>query len=207
MSSTCSSERGALVWIEKIRHSYPHCWRHKTPIIFRATPQWFISMDGQRPARDGALRRSIVQLDAGLGPGAHRGHGREPPGLVHLAPAHLGRADRAVRAQADRRAAPAHPELIERSRSGRAGRHRRLVRRWTRPELLGAEAASTRRSPIRWTSGSIPASPTPACWRPRAELGGPADLYLEGSDQHRGWFQSSLLTSVAMHGVAPYRRC
>ncbi len=63
--------RGALVHADSLRHSYPHCWRHKTPIIFRATPQWFISMD-QGGLRDKALAAITCRaLDAGLGTGAY----------------------------------------------------------------------------------------------------------------------------------------
>ncbi len=88
--------KGALLLETRFTHSYPHCWRHKTPIIFRATPQWFISMDKQG-LRETALRE-IEQgpLDARLGSEPHRGHGPRTPGLVHLAPAHLGRAHRAA---------------------------------------------------------------------------------------------------------------
>ncbi len=98
-------EHGALIRSAKFTHSYPVCWRHKTPIIFRATPQWFISMQ-QNGLRDTAMAEiQKVALDPRLGPGAYRGHGREPAGLVYLAAAHLGRADHLLRTQGERRTA------------------------------------------------------------------------------------------------------
>ena len=100
--------RGRLLKHEPIKHSYPHCWRHKTPVIFRATPQWFISMD-QKGLRANALRDiKKVQWTPELGRAAHLQHDREASRLVPVAPAHLGRAHRAVRAQADAGAASAH---------------------------------------------------------------------------------------------------
>ena len=99
-------EKGALLHVEKFLHSYPCCWRHKTPIIFRATPQWFVSMD-QKGLRQQSLEEiKGVQWIPDWGR-AHRNDGGQPPGLVHLASAH-GRADVTVRAQRNRAAAPAH---------------------------------------------------------------------------------------------------
>ena len=85
--------RGRLWHREDFDHSYPHCWRCHNPVIFMATSQWFIAMDAKH-FRERALkvdRRDA--LDPVVGPGAHRRHDRQPPGLVHLAPARVGRAD------------------------------------------------------------------------------------------------------------------
>ena len=97
-SSTCCAPAARCSPCSKLTHSYPHCWRHKTPVAFRATPQWFI-VDGPGAACAATRWRAIGQVGwvPGVGRGAHRRHDRGPPGLVHLAPAHLGRADRAVR--------------------------------------------------------------------------------------------------------------
>ena len=93
----------------KIQHSYPHCWRHKTPIIFRATPQWFIGMEQvgtvkrTGTARCAKLRRQGGRGDAvlsRLGSGATGGDDQQPARLVRVAPAQLGRADGVFRAQA-----------------------------------------------------------------------------------------------------------
>ena len=132
---------GTLIHEERYVHSYPHCWRHHSPVVFRTTPQWFISMD-QKGLRAHALRDiHTVEVDAGLGRAAHQRHGCRSAGLVHFAPAHLGCAVGAVRSQAHGRAASAHPGADRgggRARSAR--RYRGLV--FARPgELLGADAA------------------------------------------------------------------
>jgi Isoleucyl-tRNA synthetase len=76
--------RGALIHEEVIEHSYPHCWRHKTPVIFRATPQWFISMDKGGLRKKGHAGDRKGSLDSPLGPGPNRGHGGKPPRLVYF---------------------------------------------------------------------------------------------------------------------------
>ncbi len=65
-------ENRALLHVEKMQHSYPCCWRHKTPIIFRATPQWFVSMDQKASACAVTERDQRRAVDPGLGPGAYR---------------------------------------------------------------------------------------------------------------------------------------
>ncbi|ACL74285.1 isoleucine--tRNA ligase [Thioalkalivibrio sulfidiphilus] len=198
-------ERGALVLAEKLRHSYPHCWRHKTPIIFRATPQWFISME-QAELREQALK-AIQQVQwvpqwgqariEGMVSGRpdwcisrQRNWGVPIPLFVHLETGRLH---------------PDTPALIEAvaQRIEAQG-----IEAWFSldpQELLGKDAAAYQKVSdtldVWFDSGVTHATVTDK----RAELGLPADLYLEGSDQHRGWFQSSLLTSVAMRGTAPYK--
>ncbi|MGD8616511.1 MAG: isoleucine--tRNA ligase, partial [Gammaproteobacteria bacterium] len=197
--------RGALLHSEVVRHSYPHCWRHKTPIIFRATPQWFISMD-QRGLRKSALE-AIGKVKWTPAWGQARIHG-----MVE------GRPDWCISRQrtwgvpitlfVHRHSAELHPDtgrLLEEI-ALRVERHG--VDAWfelTPQALLGAEAAHYTKVEdtldVWFDSGT-----THRCVLERRQgLGFPADLYLEGSDQHRGWFQSSLLSSVAMRGQAPYR--
>ena len=99
-------ERGTLIRKESLVHSYPHCWRHKSPVIFRATPQWFIRLGRPREASEQdarTYRRRAV--GPGLGTRADPRHGREPAGLVHLTAARLGRAADAARPQTERRTA------------------------------------------------------------------------------------------------------
>ena len=102
-------DRGVLLAAEEITHSYPHCWRHRTPVIFRATPQWFISME-EKGLREGALKAIHDDVDWYPAWGEERiaEHDRRPSGLVHLAPAHVGRADHVLRPQIHKYTASAH---------------------------------------------------------------------------------------------------
>ncbi|MCC6208055.1 MAG: isoleucine--tRNA ligase [Gammaproteobacteria bacterium] len=196
--------RGALMHVQSIRHSYPHCWRHKTPIIFRATPQWFISMD-QRGLREQALQaiRSGVEWIPAWGQARIEGMIEKRPDWCISRQRTWGVP---IAVFVHRQSGALHPrtaELIEQvARRVEGGG----IDAWFDlgpAELLGAEAGDydkvTNILDVWFDSGV-----THFC-----VLGGeipfPADLYLEGSDQHRGWFQSSLLTSVAMHGQAPYK--
>jgi isoleucyl-tRNA synthetase len=198
-------EHGALLHLESIRHSYPHCWRHKTPIIFRATPQWFISMDrrGLRPEALKAIGEARWLPDWGEA---------RIRGMVEARPDWCISRQRAwgvplaVFVHRETRALhPDTPRLIEEVARRVESRG---VDAWfdlAPQELLGAEAADYEKVGDVldvWFDSGV----THYCvLTRRPDLGLPADLYLEGSDQHRGWFQSSLLASVAMYGHAPYR--
>ena len=187
-------------------HSYPHSWRSKAPLIFRATPQWFIRLDGPERIREKALE-AIAATHFVPEQGRNRlgSMVASRARLVHQPPARLGRADRRVRRQAHRRTA---------ARRGRGRPHRRGVPAegadswYSSPpsRFLGND-----RNPedyeqvmdivdVWFESGSTHAFTLEA-----RNLPWPADLYLEGSDQHRGWFQSSLLESVGTRGVAPFK--
>ncbi len=205
-------ERGRLLHQEKIEHSYPHCWRHKTPLLFRATPQWFISME-----RNGLRQNALAAIE----------QTRWIPawGEERIADMVRKRPDWCISRQ---RAwgvpvalyACAHcgeplrdPEVFERIAAAvEAGG----VDAWfsgTDGDFLGAAerhcAACGHKEfqkvtdilDVWFDSGSTHAF----VLERRAELHSPADLYLEGADQHRGWFQSSLLESVASRGRAPYQ--
>jgi isoleucyl-tRNA synthetase len=122
---------------EKIEHSYPHCWRCHNPIIFRATEQWFISMETPMPGgkhgkddtlRTRALRRNQEsEVGSGVGRRAHLQHDSDPPRLVHLAPARLGRADRRLSLRGLRQAAQRPRHQPQSRRTVRPLRCRRLV--------------------------------------------------------------------------------
>jgi isoleucyl-tRNA synthetase len=198
--------RGRLLKHEAYVHSYPHCWRHKTPVIFRATPQWFISMDkeGLRSAALQEIRK--VRWIPGWGE-------------QRIASMVEGRPDWCISRQRDwgvplalfvhRRTGEPHPrsaELLEQvaQRVEQSG-----LEAWfdlDPADLLGDEAADYDKTDDVmnvWLDSGVVHHCVPAL-RP-GEIPFPADVYLEGSDQHRGWFQSSLLASVAGKGQAPYR--
>ena len=196
---------GRLLKGEPYHHSYPHCWRHKTPVIFRATPQWFISMD-QAGLRKGSLE-SIAHVDWMPAWGEQR-----------ISSMIASRPDWCVSRQrtwgvpiplfADKVSGELHPrtaELIEEI-AKRVERHG--IDAWfdlDAASLLGADAAQyDKASDVMdvWFDSGVAHH---CVAQLRHEITAPSDLYLEGSDQHRGWFHSSLLTSVAMHGRAPYR--
>src|SRR5574340_1223541 len=203
------ASNGMLLKEEKLKHSYPHCWRHKTPIIFRATHQWFIGMDatGQHSSLRGAALKAVEatvfypswgrsRLEAMIRNrpdwcvSRQRNWGVPMPFFVHKETGELH---------------PRSQELLEQvaQRVEQQG-----IEAWFSldpRELLGDGAAVYKKVSdtldVWFDSGS-----THACVLKRRDyLRHPADLYLEGSDQHRGWFQSSLLTGCATDGRAPYQ--
>ncbi|MFP3874599.1 MAG: isoleucine--tRNA ligase, partial [Thiohalophilus sp.] len=196
-----------LVHEEALRHSYPHCWRHKSPIIFRATPQWFVSME------QADLRKNA--LDA-------IGKTRWMPqwGEARIIGMVENRPDWCISRQrtwgvpitlfVHKQSGKLHPgtgELIEQVAQQI---EQRGIDAWFEldiNDLLGDEADDY--EPVRdtldvWFDSGVTHF---AVLGQRLGLNEypAADLYLEGSDQHRGWFQSSLLTAVAMQGNAPYK--
>ena len=207
-------EVGALLKYESIQHSYMHCWRHKTPLIYRATAQWFVGMDRQ-PETGATLReRALAGIEqTGFVPawGKARLHG-----MI------AGRPDWCISRQRTwgvpiplflhKESGELHPrttELMElvAQRVEQAG-----IEAWFKldaVELLGDEAAHYDKISdtldVWFDSGTTH-------WHvlrgshPLGHASGPlADLYLEGSDQHRGWFHSSLLTGCAIDNRPPYK--
>ena len=198
-------ECGMLVHSAKLQHSYPHCWRHKTPIIFRATPQWFIDMD-KRGLRERALEE-IEKVDFTPSWGRAR-----IDGMVRNRPDWCISRQRLwgvpIALFVDKRNYEPHPDT-ERLIEAVAKRiEAEGVDAWSEldpRELLGDQADQYEKVTdildVWFDSGSTHAT----VLEKREGHSVPADLYLEGSDQHRGWFQSSLLTSVAIREAAPYR--
>ena len=134
------TERGRLWHYEAYQHTYPHCWRCHNPVIFLATSQWFIRMDGEpvvtpdgrspRTLREAALHAidHRREVDPAVGPRPHLQHGRQPARLVHLAPARVGRADPGARLRELRRSHPDRRDRRARGDGVRRVRRRRLVR-------------------------------------------------------------------------------
>ncbi len=197
---------GVLLAASKMEHSYPHCWRHKTPIAFRATPQWFISME-QANLRADALK-AIENV-----------HWYPSWGQARIAGMVDGRPDWTISRQrtwgvpialfVHRETGEPHPRSTELLRQVADRVEQGGVDVWytlDSAELLGDEAADydkiTDILDVWFDSGVTHEAVLPDRGLPK-----PADLYLEGSDQHRGWFQSSLLSGVAMDKAAPYKQC
>jgi isoleucyl-tRNA synthetase len=198
-------ERGKLVHAQALRHSYPHCWRHKTPIIFRATPQWFISMEqnGLRPAAMAAIKETEWMPDWGQA---------RIEGMVQNRPDWCISRQRnwgvPIALFVHKVSGELHPNTAALIEEVAKQVEQKGIDAWfdlEPAELLGDEAADYDKVQDTldvWFDSGV----THACVLERRDtLQRPADLYLEGSDQHRGWFQSSLLTAVATTGNAPYK--
>ena len=198
-------ERGKLLHEEKLRHSYPHCWRHKTPIIFRATPQWFISME-QAGLRAGALREiDKVQWMPSWGQSRIGNMIASRPDWVISRQRMWGVP---IALFIHKVSGELHPNSAELVDAVAKLVEQQGIDAWFELEpsqLLGAEAEHYEKvTDIMdvWFDSGVVHYCVPAM---RPEIVAPADLYLEGSDQHRGWFHSSLLTSVALYDRAPYK--
>ncbi|KGT88412.1 isoleucine--tRNA ligase [Erwinia typographi] len=200
-------EKGALLHVEKLLHSYPHCWRHKTPIIFRATPQWFISMDHK-----GLRAQSLSEI---------KGVQWIPDwGQARIESMVANRPDWCISRQrtwgvpmalfVHKDTEQLHPDTLELMEKVAQRVEQDGIQAWwdlDARELMGADADNYVKVPdtldVWFDSGSTSYSVVDA----RPEFDGHApDMYLEGSDQHRGWFMSSLMISTAMKGKAPYRQ-
>jgi isoleucyl-tRNA synthetase len=198
-------QRGVLLHSEELNHSYPHCWRHKTPIIFRATPQWFVSMQQQGLLDQALAAVQKVQWVPDWGQARIEGMLAKRPDWCISRQRTWGVP---IALFVHRETGALHPRTTELMEQVAQRMERSGIDAWfdlDSAELLGEEAGTYEKVTDTldvWFDSGV----THACvLQQRKELQFPADLYLEGSDQHRGWFQSSLLTGVAIEGVAPYK--
>ena len=203
--------RNALLAEEKISHSYPHCWRCKNPVIFRATEQWFISMQ-----TNDLLKKTVENIhkvawvpawgkDRILGMMENRPDWCISRQRAWGVPIIAFSCKQCGELLLDRKVVEHVADIVEKE-----GADAWFIR--PSAELLAPGAACKKCGNREfgkemdildvWFDSGVSHA---AVLKQRKELSWPADLYLEGSDQHRGWFQSSLLTSVATTGRAPYQ--
>ena len=199
------ADSGRLIRKEKFKHSFPHCWRTKTPLIFRATPQWFISMDKN------GLREKALENIKGVKWIPDWGQARIE-GMVD------GRPDWCISRQrtwgvplcllVHKDNDELHPQTVELMGQVATLVEQEGMQAWFDLELsdlIGEQAddyVKVNDTLDVWFDSGV----THQCVLDRRdELVEPADMYLEGSDQHRGWFQSSLLTGIAINGHAPFK--
>lgn len=206
------TENDRLLKHGKIEHSYAHCWRHKTPLIYRATGQWFIGMD-KAGVSGKTLRNNALKAvdDTEFFPAW---------GRARLQAMIEGRPDWVVSRQrfwgtpmtffVHKETGELHPNSADLLEQVAQKIEQKGINAWfelDKSKLLSPEDCEqydklTDTMDVWFDSGSTHYS----VLKQRPELAWPADLYLEGSDQHRGWFQSSMLTGCATMGRAPYKQ-
>ncbi|MFC0709834.1 isoleucine--tRNA ligase [Azorhizophilus paspali] len=207
-------EVGALLKHEVISHSYMHCWRHKTPLIYRATAQWFVGMDKQ-PSEGATLRERALE-------GIEQTRFVPAWGKARLHNMIAGRPDWCISRQRNwgvpipfflhKESGELHPRTIELMEEVAKRVEQEGIEAWFKldaAELLGDEATlydKSRDTLDVWFDSGTTHWHVLRGSHPLGHASGPrADLYMEGSDQHRGWFHSSLLTGCAIDGHPPYK--
>ena len=206
-------DRGHLLHVEKVTHSYMHCWRHRTPIIYRATSQWFVGMDVKPNDGDATLREQALA-------GIEATQFFPAWGKARLHGMIANRPDWTLSRQRQwgvpmaffvhKETGELHPRTLELLEEVAQRIERGGIEAWQDldpRELLGDDAEHYVKNrdtlDVWFDSGST--HETVLRGSHAAESHFPAELYLEGSDQHRGWFHSSLLTSCMLNGVPPYK--
>ncbi|AIL60009.1 isoleucine--tRNA ligase [Pseudomonas alkylphenolica] len=208
------SEVGALMHTETISHSYMHCWRHKTPLIYRATAQWFVGMDKQPDNGDTLRKRAVKAIEETKFVPAW--------GQARLHSMIANRPDWCISRQRNwgvpipfflnKQTGELHPRTVELMEEVAKRVEKEGIEAWFKmdaAELLGEEAGQYDKIAdtldVWFDSGTTHWHVLRGSHSIGHETGPRADLYLEGSDQHRGWFHSSLLTGCAIDNHAPYR--
>ncbi|TDF80272.1 isoleucine--tRNA ligase, partial [Pseudomonas sp. H9] len=208
------SEVGALMHSETISHSYMHCWRHKTPLIYRATAQWFVGMDKQPDNGDTLRKRAVKAIEETKFVPAW--------GQARLHSMIANRPDWCISRQRNwgvpipfflnKQTGELHPRTVELMEEVAKRVEKDGIEAWFKldaAELIGEEAAQYDKIAdtldVWFDSGTTHWHVLRGSHNIGHETGPRADLYLEGSDQHRGWFHSSLLTGCAIDNHAPYR--
>ncbi|WP_386697379.1 isoleucine--tRNA ligase [Lonepinella sp. MS14436] len=200
-------EVGALLKLEKIRHSYPHCWRHKTPVIFRATPQWFIGMEVKGLRQQALSEIKKVRWIPDWGQARIEKMVENRPDWCISRQRTWGVPVALFIHNETEQLHPRTQELIE--QVAKLVEQKGIQAWWDLDpkDLLGDDAANYHKVPdtldVWFDSGSTYSSVAP--FRPEFH-GNEPDMYLEGSDQHRGWFMSSLMLSTATDNKAPYKQ-
>jgi isoleucyl-tRNA synthetase len=196
---------GMLLRVARLKHSYPHCWRHKTPIIFRATAQWFIGMEHHGLRAQALNEIKKLRFTPDWGEARLQGMVANRPDWCVSRQRYWGVP---ITLFVHKQTGELHPNTLALMEQAAQRIEQGGIDAWFEldpAELLGADAADYEKAKdtldVWFDSGTTHLSVLDR----RPELHFPAELYLEGSDQHRGWFQSSLLASVAMRGAAPYK--
>lgn len=198
-------EKKRLMSFDKLKHSYPHCWRHKTPLIFRATPQWFISMEKE------GLREKAIEAIKETSWAPSWGQARIE-GMIKDRPDWCISRQRAwgvpLPLFIHKETEELHPNTIEILHKVAQKIEKGGIEAWFNADDNDflAETDAYKRVKDTLDVWFDSGSSSMCILDIDKGLSYPADLYLEGSDQHRGWFQTSLLVAMSAKGSQPYKK-